>query len=158
MANLIDQIELDGLREDVLNAMGMFGDGAGDYTISDAKTLITIRRVIEIGDLNPTTHKYDSPSTLSIYAGPAMFSPVTYRRDRQEEGGGESVRIRQYRCNVPWDAGDIHLDDYAIINFCEDPDVIGKIFDVTDVLYTSEMAVRRLSLVDTTKDISGLDC
>lgn len=158
MANMIDQFELDGLREDFANMLGLFDEGGGDDSMESAKTLVTINRLIERGAINPSTKLYDSPVTESIYAGPARISPVTYRRDRQELGGSESVRIRQYRGIVPWDAGDIHIDDTCTINFSKDPDMVGKTFDVTDVLYESELVVRRFSMVDTSKDISGLEC
>lgn len=158
MSNIIDQFELDGLREDFFNLLGLFDEGGGIESISKAKTLITIGRVTDIGPLNPVTKKYDSPSTTPIYVGAAHISPVTYRRDRQELGGGEAVRIRQYRGIVPWDSGDIHIDDYLFVSVCSDPDVEGKVFDVTDVLYESEMAVRRISFTDTSKDTSGLNC
>jgi len=158
MSNLIDVYEQDGLREDMLNMLGMYDDGQGDHTISDAKTLVTIRRLIERGPINATTALYDASSYDVIYSGPGRISPVTYRRDRQEQGGQESVRIRQYRGLVPWDAGDIHLDDVLTVNFCTDPDMDGRILDVSDVLYESELIVRRISLVDTTKDSNGLDC
>lgn len=159
MSNLISQLELDMLRKDFNTLLGIIDEGGGDDpSISKAKTLITINRVIERGPLNPTTKKYDDPSSISIYAGPSTFSPVTYRRDRQEEGGQESVRIRQYRALLPWDAGDIQIDDFYTINFCTDPDAVGKVFDITDILYESQMAVRRISLVDTAKNITGIGC
>ncbi len=158
MSSLIDRYELDGLREDFFLMLGIRDEGGGEASIAHAKTLVTIARILEIGPLNPVTKKYDSPSVTSIYAGPAHISPVTYRRDRQELGGGEAIRIRQYRGLVPWDVGDIHIDDFLTVNFCEDPDVEGRTFDITDILYESELAVRRLSFTDTSKDVSGLNC
>ncbi len=158
MANMIDQYELDGLREDFYNMLGLHDEGGGDRSMADAKTLVTINRLVERGAINPLTKLYDSPSIKSIYAGPARLSPVTYRRDRQELGGGEAIRIRQYRGIVPWDAGDIHIDDTCTVNFSEDPDMVGKTFDITDILYESELVVRRFSMVDTSKDVSGLEC
>ena len=158
MSNLLDQIELDGLREDFFNMLGIFDEGGDEMSISQAKTLVTINRVIERGDINQSTKKYDNPSITSIYAGPAHISPVTYRRDRQELGGEESIRIRQYRCILPWDAGNVLVDDFCTINFSSDPEMVGKVFDITDILYESQMVVRRISMVDTTKNISGLEC
>ena len=158
MANLVDQFELDGLREDFFQLLGAFDEGGDERSISKAKTLGTFRRILEDGPLNPSTHLYDSPIIEVIYAGPIYIGPVTYRRDRQELGGGESVRIRQYRCMTPFDAGDFHLDDYLVVNFWSDVDMEGRVFDVTDVLYESELSARRLSLVDTKKDLTGLEC
>ncbi len=158
MANMIDEFELAGLREDFFNSLGIVDKGGAEYSITDAKTLVSITRIVDRGPLNATTKKYDSPTITTIYAGPGSISPVTYRRDRQEVGGGESVRIRQYRGSVPWDAGDIWIDDLYTVNFCEDPDIVGKTFNISDVLYETELAIRRLSLLDTSKDVQGLNC
>ena len=158
MANVIDQYELDGLREDFHNMLGLVDEGGTEYSITDAKTLVTINRIIDRGPRNTTTKRYDNPSTTSVYAGPGDISPVTYRRDRQEIGGDEAVRIRQYRGVVPWNAGDILIDDILTVNFCTDPDLVGRNLTVTDVLYESELSVRRISLVDTSKGGNGLDC
>lgn len=155
MSNMLDEFELEGLREDFYNLLGIYNVGGG-IPSSSATTTVTIGRVTDIGPLNPATKKYDSPSTSTIYVGPAHISPVTYRRDRQELGGGEAVRIRQYRGIVPWDASGIHIDDYLIVDACADPDAVGKMFDVTDVLYESELSVRRISFTDTSKDTTGI--
>ena len=158
MSDLINRFQLDQLRTTLNSMLGINDEGGNELSIEGAKTLITIRRVLDRGVINPTTKKYDAPVTEIVYTGPGDISPVTYRRDRQEQGGAESVRIRQYRGVVPWDADDIHLDDYLIVNFSTDPEMVGKILDITDVLYESELAVRRISLVDTSKDTTGLDC
>jgi len=158
VANMIDQFELEGLRKDFLNSLGVVDEGGGDWSIADAKTLVSITRVVYRGTLNAVTKKYDAQIITTIYTGPASISPVTYRRDRQEIGGEESVRIRQYRGVVPWNAGDIYIDDLFTVNFCEDPDVVGRTFNISDVLYETELASRRLSLLDTNKDRTGLDC
>lgn len=158
MANFLDQIELDGMREDFFELLGAIDEGGDERSISKAKTLVTIRRILDLGPINTSTHKYDNQIVEVIYSGPAYISPVTYRRDRQEDGGETSIRIRQYRCIVPWESGDFHVDDYLVVNFCSDPYFEGRVLDVTDVLYESEMAVRRLSLVDTKKDTNGLVC
>ena len=157
MANLTDQYELDGLREDFENFLGIYDYGGGDDTDA-AKTTVTITRVTDRGPINPATRLYDNPTVSTIYTGPAHISPVTYRRDRQEQGGMESVRIRQYRAVVPWDAGDIWIDDVMTVNTSQDVQMVGKAFDVSDVLYESEEAARRLSLVDTSKDGEGANC
>lgn len=155
MSGIIDQAELDGLREDFDEMMGIRHVGGVGETFDEAKTLITISRTISKGDLNQSTGKYDDPNKTVIYSGPCLFSPVTYRRDRQELGGMESIRIRQYRAVVPWDAGDIWIDDEITFNFSEDPDVVGRTFNITDVMYEDELSARRLSFTDTSKDGMG---
>lgn len=145
MSDIVTQVELDGLRADMNELLG--------ETLNGAKTTVAITRTSDEdrGPLNPVTLKYDSPTTQVIYTGPAHISPVTFRRDRTETAGGEAVRIRQYRALIPWDAGDIHIDDNLEVITSTDPDFVthGKKLEITDVLYETEMAARRLTLVDT---------
>ena len=111
MSNILDQVELDGLRADFFEMLGMHVDTNGDFVDDTAKTTVIITRITDRGPLNTTTGLYDAPVSSQIYVGPAHISPVTYRRDRQEIGGMEAVRIRQYRAIVPWDSGDVWIDD-----------------------------------------------
>ncbi len=157
MANLLDRFELDGLRLDLNELLGITDNGV-DESIENAKTLGTITRVIERGPLNTTTKKYDNPSTITVYSGPADISPVTYRRDRQELGGQESIRIRQYRGSIPWNADEIFIDDIYTTNFSTDPWLVDKVLVITDVLLESEVGIRRISLVDTSNGIDAIDC
>lgn len=153
MANILDEFELAGLREDFDNLLGIYEEPADEESISRAKTLVSIRRTKNRGTFNETTGLYDSDTvTETIYTGPAHISPVTYRRDRQELAGQEAVRIRQYRAVLPWDSGDIHIDDILTVNFSADPEMDGRSFDITDVMYESELAARRITLTDTSKD------
>lgn len=151
MSNVLSQLELDGLRRDFDEFLGIF-DEDGVETIAQAKTIVSITRVIDRGDINPATGEYDDPSIQAIYSGPSNFSPVVFRRDRQEIGGLASVRIRQYRGIVPFDAEGILIGDFYRIDSSVDPDVAGRVFDITDVLYESELSIRRLTMVDTTQD------
>ncbi|MDK1103814.1 MAG: DUF6093 family protein [Actinomycetota bacterium] len=156
MSNLLDSFELDALREDFFNMLGEFDEGGGGRTRSGSRLIITITRRLSRGTINPTTKLYDDPILSVIYQGPAHISPVTFRRDRQEIGGVESIRIRQYRAILPWDSGDIQIDDVLRIDEGDDPNMIGRTFDITDILYEAEMVVRRISLTDTSKDIDGV--
>ena len=155
MSNVIDQLALDTLRNDFDNLLGIFDYGGGTDDTDAAKTTVTITRITDRGTLNATTKLYDNPTISTIYTGPADISPVTYRRDRQEIGGMEAIRIRQYRAVVPWDAGDVWIDDKLTVNFSQDLQMESKTFDISDVLYESELAARRLSLTDTSKDGEG---
>lgn len=157
MSNILDQTELDGLRADFYELLGLHNDGS-TWVDDTAKTTVIITRITDRGPLNTTTGLYDTPVSSQIYVGPAHISPVTYRRDRQEIGGMEAIRIRQYRAIVPWDAGDVWIDDLLTVSDTQDPDMLGKTFDISDVLYETELAVRRLSLSDTSKDGEGVDC
>jgi hypothetical protein len=152
MANIIDEYELAGLREDFDNLLGKYDFGGGTDDIDRAKTLVSITRVTSKGTLNETTGLYEGATSDVIYTGPAHFSPVTFRRDRQEIGGQTAIRIRQYRAVLPWDSGDIHLNDLFTVNFTTDPELDGRTFDVTDVMYESELSARRITLTDTSVD------
>jgi hypothetical protein len=77
---------------------------------------------------------------------------MVFRRDRGEEAGEEQMRVRVYRCLVPFDAGDIELDDYVTVDESDDPEITNRRFDVTDVMYESELAARRLTITDVTRD------
>lgn len=152
MANIIDTYELAGLREDFNNLLGRYDLGGGTDNTDAAKTLVTITRTTSKGTLNETTGLYDAPTSTVIYTGPAHFSPVTFRRDRQELGGQTAIRIRQYRAVLPWDSGDIHLNDFFTVDSTTDPELDGRTFDVTDVMYESELSARRITLTDTSVD------
>jgi len=157
MSAIVDDRILSKLRADFKILLGINDYGGTDENIAKASTLVTINRITDRGTLNPDTLKYENPTTELIYSGPAHFSPVTFRRDRQELGGGTAVRIRQYRAVLPWDSGDVRIDDLFTINFCSDDQVVGKSFDVTDVMYESEQAARRITLTDTSGNTDS-DC
>lgn len=162
MSNILDELEIDGGRIDFEEALGQFTEGDNE-TIAAAGTLVMVRRVTSRGPLNETTGKYDQPTIQTQYTGPAHISPVTFRRDRQEIAGEEAVRIRQSRMIVPWDSGTesdqpgrIHIDDFVVVVMSADPDMEGRTFDITDVLYESELLVRRVTLTDVSKDFDPL--
>ncbi len=152
MADLITELELDGLREDFDE---LFGTGA----LGTSKTTVAITRTRNRtqGDMDPTTLQYPDAVPEVIYTGKAHISPIIFRRDRQEIAGGETQRIRQYRCLLPWDSGNILIDDVVEIITCSDPNFVGRVLDVTDVPYESELAARRLTLTDTSTGLEG-DC
>lgn len=158
MANIVDDFELDGLREDFKNILGIHDEGTELESFDDAKTLVVVNRVVDEGSFNEATGGFDDAVTQTIYTGPAHISPVTYRRDRQELGGGESIRIRQYRAVLPWDSGEVLIDDKLKVSFCSDPQMEGREFDITDVLYESELAARRISMTDTSNDSRDANC
>ncbi len=164
MANILDDLELEGIRIDFEESLGQFDfPGDPDPSISEASTLVLVRRVRDRGPLNETTGKYDAPTIDTIYDGAAYISPVTFRRDRQEIAGEEAVRIRQSRMIIPWDsgteggqAGNIRIDDFVVVVMSKDIEMEGRTFDVTDVMYESELAARRIGLTDVSKDFDPL--
>ncbi len=154
MSDLLTNIELDGLRRDIDEMLGLEQLGPGE----GAKTTIKVTRVLQAdqGPLDPVTGKYTTAAPQTIIAStPAHIGPITFRRNRAEFVGGILIRVRQYRCIVRWDVGDILVGDFVEVLTSEDPDFIGRVMEVGDVLYESELAGRRLTLVDTTDDHSA---
>lgn len=158
MSNILDPYELESLRGDFKEMLGINNYGGSEPSVSNARTVVSILRTVDRGPLNTSTMKYDAAITTSIYVGPAHISPVAFRRDRQEIGGEGSIRIRQYRAILPWDSGDIRLDDVLTVDFSDDPNLNGRSFDVTDVMYEAELAVRRISLTDTSGESNDSNC
>ena len=162
MSNILDELEIAGARIDFEEMLGQFTIGDTE-SIAAAGTLVMVRRVRSRGPINETTFKYDSPTIDTQYTGPAHISPVTFRRDRQEIAGEEAIRIRQSRMIIPWDAGtesgqpgNIHIDDFVVVVMSADSEMEGRTFDVTDVMYESELLVRRIGLTDVSKDFDPL--
>jgi hypothetical protein len=144
MANVLQQLELDGLRQDFNE---LLGDGSAG---GDAKTTIAITRTtVGSGDVDRTTLAVTPGSVEVIYTGEAFISPIVFRRDRQEIAGGEAQRIRQYRMLLPWDSGNILIDDIVEVISSQDPQFVNRKLTVSDVMYETELAARRVTLTDT---------
>lgn len=154
MSDLLDQIELDGLRNDHRELLGDDSTTAGT-----AKTTVKIERVLpsNLGPINEDTLEYDASTVDLIYTGPFSIAPVIFRRDRQEIAGGATQRIRQYRGKGPWDMPRIELDDVLTVLTSQDPWIVGLVLTVTDDPQESELGVRRIGLVDTSTPNPG-DC
>jgi len=147
MSDLITALELDGLRDDFAELLGIDDEVYYDTTG-------TITRVVESGQtIDPVTLKYTSGSSpVVVYSGAMFVGPVVFRRDRTETAGGEAQRIRQYRGLLPWDSGDIHIDDLLRIDTSSDPYFVGKVLIVSDVFYETHVAGRRITLTDDSRD------
>lgn len=144
--------ERDGARADLNSLLGI-----DENDVDAGETQVAITRVTDRGAINAISGKYDSPTTSSIYSGAAIVAPLVFRRDRQEIIAGEAIRIRQYRVLLPWDAGDIYINDDCEFTACSDPDLVGRTMKVSDVMYNSNSAGRRITLTDITDD-SDADC
>src|SRR3972149_3843045 len=154
MSDILTADEVTGLRKDLNLLMGIDADG-DDL----ARTVVSIYRPATERTFDETTLQYSATDTL-VYNGPAIIGPMVFRRDRQETIGAESRRMRVYRCIVPYDAGTeddegIEVDNYLIVEECDDPEFADRRLEVTDVMYESELAARRLTLTDVTRDTGG---
>ena len=155
MSNLLTAAEVSGLRQDFDE---MLGELVGNTPNTEAHMTVSITRTSPSSvTVDPDTAEVvSSTGPQVIYAGPAYIAPIIFRRDRQEIAGGTAQRIRQYRCLLPWDSGDIKIDDKIEVLTSLDPQFVGKVFDVSDVMYEAEMAARRITLTDTSP--TGGDC
>jgi hypothetical protein len=154
MANWLTQAEVDGLRADFAELLGS-NPTASPRVDDQPHTTVSITRSNGDGVLNVDSGKLEGETFATVYSGEAYGSPVVFRRDRQETAGGEAFRFRQYRVLIPWDGGDVWVDDIFTWVTCLDPNVAGRVMTVIDVLYESELAARRLTLVDLTQDGAG---
>ena len=144
MPDLITSLELDGLRQDFDEMLGVADGRTAKMTIQITRTTDSSR-----GDMDEDTLQYPAATPVVVYEGEAHVSPIVFRRDRQEIAGGETVRIRQYRCLLPWDSAKVELDDVVEILTSSDPHFAGRLLDVTDVMFEAELAARRITLTDT---------
>lgn len=152
MADLITSLELDGLRQDFLELLGV-----DDQT--DLDTTGTFYRVLtSTGGIDPNTLQYSSATKITVHSGALHVGPVVFRRDRTETAGGEAQRIRQYRALLPWNVPDILIDDYWRCDSASDPHFPGRVFRVTDVMYSSHLSARQVTLTDISRDIDPLLC
>lgn len=148
MSDILSESEVAGLRKDMEMLLGI-DENTGAETL--ARTTVSIYRPATNQTFNAVTMTYSGEPSL-IYAGPAHFGPMVFRRDRGENSGEELARVRVYRCWVPHDAGDIHIDDYVVVDTSDDMYVGSRSLWVTDVMYESEIAMRRITLTDVTRD------
>lgn len=139
IGDLLSEIELDGIREDV---KPIFVDE------------IHVWRVTSLGTLNEATSLYENPVTETIYQGPAQLTPIRSRRDKFDEIGGGSIFTRQYRLSVPFDAGladpleGVQIRDRASITVSRDEQAIGREMEVRDVVVSSNIGYRQITLHD----------
>lgn len=152
MANWLTTAEVDGLRADFAE---LLGDTGAVHVDNQPHTLVTITRSNNDGTIDDDTGVMTGETFATIYTGAAYNSPIVFRRDRQEVAGGLAQRIRQYRMLAPWDAGDIFIDDIITFDASLDPNLVGRVMTISDVMYESELAARRLTLTDTTVDGAG---
>lgn len=133
MPGSITPLELDGIRFDQEGEL-------------DATCLIW--REISPGTPDKATASYLAPETITIYSGPCFYSPIVSRRDRFDIHGEQQVYQNQYRVLLPWDGGDIHQGDIFTLVTADDAEAIGRDQVVKDVLYVSDISLRRLTTID----------
>jgi hypothetical protein len=131
---LLTDLELAGIRADVA---GFFVDTC------------TITRVTEEGALNHATAQFAAPTTITVYSGACSIYPIESRRDRFDEFGQGLVYTRQYRVVLPWTEDDVQIRDDFVATVSDDPQLIGRPMEVRDVIVSTNLGYRRLTVQDT---------
>lgn len=129
---LISTAEVDGVRADIEQ---LYVDQGRFY------------RLIGKPALNPNGTA-DPPPEADIYVGRMSVYPIMSRRDRFDELAEGLVFTRQYRVEVPWDTADIQIRDRLIVTVSRDPELIGRILEVRDVIVETNIGLRRITVHD----------
>lgn len=103
-----------------------------------------------VGDdvLNPDTGTLVTVGVpITIYSGRCKVSPAGQDRDRAVEEGGRNIGVREYRGSVPLSApvpprGAV----LTLTSSRRDPALVGKAFEVKDVVMSTFAVQRRLVL------------
>lgn len=132
---LISDLELAGIRTDAIEQL-----------FPDAGRVVRLDRASQT--INRTTAQIEGTVESTIYNGEAAIYPVRARRDRFDEFGGGLIFTRQYRIVLPYTATGIQLGDDWITDDSDDPDLIGRRMEVRDVLVSTIMGYRSLTVQD----------
>ena len=133
MPGSLSPIELDGIRIDQEAEL-------------DATCLIW--RETSAGTFDKATADYLSPTNQTIFNGACFIAPIVSRRDRFDVHGEQQVYQNQYRVLIPWDGGSVAIGDFITITVSNDPEFLGRNMEIKDVLYVSDLSLRRLTCID----------
>lgn len=139
---LISGLELDGIR-------------------TDAEQLYTGRcNIYRRDEVPPSAVDVDGSLVIPrqvLYTDiDCTLSPILSRRDRFDEFGQALIFTRQYRVRVHWSIANIRIRDLVEISFSTDPgamtptqsDLVGREFEVRDVVVSNHNSVRILTVQD----------
>lgn len=88
----------------------------------------------------PVTNLY-TDIRCSIY-------PIMSRRDRFDEFGQSLIFTRQYRLDLPYDTDNIRIRDLVTVKTSTDSRMLGRVFEVRDVVESTHLGYRRATLQD----------
>lgn len=134
----ITQQELEGIRLD--SNQQLFADTG------------VFERITDLGTLDPATAQYSGEVRLTIYSGPCFIYPIMSRRDRFDEFGQGLIFTRQYRVGIPYDPDPADLPqirDRFHLTQSTDGAIIGREFEVRDVVVSTLIGYRRITVQDT---------
>lgn len=135
---LISLDELAGIRTD---ATQLFVD-AGIVERQKTSKETTTREVDQA-----TGELLDDPRDL-IYTGIASIYPIKSRRDRFDEFGQGLIFTRQYRIILPYTVDDIQIRDIWTATGSSDTQLIGREMEVRDVIVSTILGYRSLTVHD----------
>lgn len=133
MTELLSQEELDGIREDTRQTSEV--------------DICLIERIVDEGTLLPNGLIVVGPRA-TIYTGFCAIYPILSRRDRFDEFGEGLTFTRQYRVDLPWHVDNVQIRDRFTVTVSEDPQLLGREFEVRDVVVETNVGVRRLTVHD----------
>jgi hypothetical protein len=134
----ITQEELDGIRAD--SDQQLFPDEG------------VFERITDLGTLDAETAAFTGETRLEIYSGPCFIYPIMSRRDRFDEFGQGLIFTRQYRVGIPYDSDPANLPqirDRFHVTTATDGAIIGREFEVRDVVVSTLLGYRRITVQDT---------
>ena len=136
---VLSEVELDGIRDDV------------EIIFTDE---VRVFRVTSKGTLNTATSVFENPTSIVIYEGPGQVTPIRSRRDKFDVIGEGAIFTRQYRLSVPWTAGLVdplkgaQIRDSVVTFASQDPQLIGREFEVRDVTTSTNIGYRQITVHD----------
>lgn len=137
---LISDDELAGIRADMEH---VFGDDD-----NDAVDRVTIFREVAYGDPDSVTAAI-TITTVNLHVNlRAHISQVSSRRDTMDEIGNAIVFVRQYRLKVPVEVDDVQIRDFVIVTASRDPAMVGRKYEVRDVVQETNAGARLMTLQD----------
>lgn len=130
----ISDVEVAGIRAD---AEQLFKDEC------------VVERITDWGTVNSSTAALENETRSTIYSGRCSIYPIMSRRDRFDEFGQGLVFTKQYRVVLPYTADDIQQRDRFYITSSNDTQLINREMEVRDVVMSSMLGYRRLTVQDT---------
>lgn len=118
------------------------GRRAAERLMTDA---CTITRGGAAGTFDEETLVYAAGATSAIYSGACRVKP----RDNQDQvvmAGDQPVSLWPYVVSVPMTVTGVEVDDLITVTACHlDPDLVGQVLRVRQVLQGSHLTARRMA-------------
>ncbi len=83
-----------------------------------------------------------------IFTGKCSIYPIKSRRDRFDEFGHGLIFTRQYRIVLPHTADNVQIRDLWTATSSDDPQLIGRELEIRDVIVSTILGYRSLTVHD----------